>query len=84
MGTVSLAPPYRYLWNLYRRLASRRQYSDGIPLSISFTEIESYSKLTRTPLDSWEVSIIEALDDHERGLILDDIKKRQQQADRRR
>jgi hypothetical protein len=84
MGTISLPPAYRYLWNLFRRLANRRQYTDGNPLSISFSEMESYSRLTRTPLDAWEVSIIEALDDHERSLILDEISKRRQQAERRR
>jgi len=84
MGTVSLPPAYRYLWNLFRRLANRRQYTDGYPLAISFSEIESYSRLTRSPLDAWEVAIVEALDDHERGLMLDDIKKRQQQAECRR
>lgn len=84
MGTVSLPAAYRYLWNIYRGLASRRQYRDGHPQSISYAEIDCYIRLTKTPLDPWEVSIITALDDYERGMMFDDIKKRQQKSESRR
>lgn len=36
--------------------------------------------MTKTPLDAWEVAIITALDDHERGLMYEDIRKRQDRA----
>lgn len=77
MGSIELPHAYRYLWSVYRNLSNRRCYSDGNPLAISFCEIESYSRLTKTPLDSWEVAIITALDDHERGLMYEDIRNRQ-------
>ena len=36
--------------------------------------------MTKTPLDAWEVAIITALDDHERGLMYEVIRKRQDKA----
>lgn len=83
MGSVDLPPAYRYLWNIYRSLANRRTYNDGIPMAVTFQEIKAFSDMTRTPLDAWEVSIITALDDYERGLQLEDRRKAQQAAERR-
>lgn len=83
LGSVHLEPSYRYIWGIYRTLANRRRFNDGIPEAICFQEIQSYSQLTRTPLDAWEVSILTALDDYERGLLIAQRQKAQQASERR-
>ena len=75
LGSMDLPPAYRYLWNIYRNLANRRGWTEGIPQAISFTEIASYAQMTRTPLDGWEVAIITALDDFERGRLSEERNK---------
>ncbi len=75
LGSLDLPAPYRYLWNIYRNLANRRMWADGIPQAVTFTEIASYAQMTRTPLDAWEVAIITALDDYERGRIAEERNK---------
>jgi hypothetical protein len=81
--SVDLPSAYRYLWNIYRSLANRRCWADGNPQAITFTEIASFAQMTRTPLDAWEVAIITALDDYERGLILEARNKAQSRPNNR-
>lgn len=71
----TLPDPYAYLWAFYRRLASRRSFNDGIPCSIPYSEMLAGAQLHNVRLDSWEVRILEALDQHERQLIYEQIKQ---------
>lgn len=51
-----------YLWNSFIDLHSTRGGGFG-PAAITFVEIEAWSRLTASPLEPWEVSIIRAIDD---------------------
>jgi len=70
-----LPDAYAYLWTFYRRLASRRNFNDGIPCCIPYSEISEGARLHNIRLDSWEVRILEALDQHERQQIYEQIEK---------
>jgi hypothetical protein len=53
-----------YLWNYFMELNALRGYDgfSGRPLRIPLTELEAWSRLTRTPLEGFEVDILCRLD----------------------
>ncbi len=52
-----------YLWEIFIRLANRRQSNGFGPERLGWAEIDAFCRLTRTRLAPWEVEIIERLDD---------------------
>jgi len=52
-----------YLWQWFQEIADGRGYAGmGQPLPISYTEIKSWSELTRTEPSAWEISALKAID----------------------
>ena len=50
------------LWNAFSRLSERRRSGFNGPEAIAFTEIESFARLMRMPLEPHHVRAIEAMD----------------------
>lgn len=62
MQCPPLPPAMNYLWSVFLRLANRRSSNGFGANPIPWTEIEAFSRLTRTRLTPWEVEIVEMLD----------------------
>ena len=58
----ALPPEARHLWQTFLELHRTRPSGFGAS-AITFTEIDAWQRLKRTPLDVWEVDSICALDD---------------------
>jgi hypothetical protein len=52
-----------HLWQAFVRLSRRRGGSGFGPAPIGWGDLDAFMRLTGTRLSSWEVEIIEALDD---------------------
>ena len=51
------------LWNIFLRISGRRGSSGFGILPLAWADIDAFSRLTQTPLEPWEVRILEELDD---------------------
>lgn len=59
-------PPPRtleYIARWYEQLAARRSHDMGTPQPLTATELESWSRLTATPVRPWEAQLLFVLDD---------------------
>lgn len=84
LGSIDNIPgPYHYLWNIYRKLSSRREYNDGLPTAISFAELKAFADVYWIRMAPWEIEIITDLDDFERGLLIESIQKRRAAEERK-
>lgn len=52
-----------HVWNWFWRLNSRRAYGEAGPLPLTYTEVQSWSRLTRSEVRPDEVEMIIAMDD---------------------
>jgi hypothetical protein len=62
---VATAPPLcsaRYVWEYFCELHTQRGHSFGSFLPLSWTEIDAWSRLSRTPLSPWETRVLSLLD----------------------
>lgn len=50
------------VWKLFIDLSNTRSQGYSGPLPITYSEIEAWSRITETPITSWEVSVIKRLD----------------------
>lgn len=70
-------PPYphgfEYLWLWYIEVSAGRQSGMNGPNPISWSEIDSWSRMTRRHPQAWEVDIIKMID----GVFLGDVHDRQ-------
>lgn len=55
-------PLVSHILEWFWKLSSRRQQSSSGPSPIAYTEIESWAKLTYTPISAWEVEVITHID----------------------
>jgi hypothetical protein len=53
----------RYIWNMFVQVSRHRPINGANFLPLRWTDIESWSRLYRTPLRPWELEAITALDD---------------------
>lgn len=60
-----LPAPLVYLWNLYARLSARRSAGGFGPSRLSWQDIDAFQRVTGRKFNSWEVEVVEALDDIE-------------------
>lgn len=51
-----------YLWNYFCELSNSRDYLETGPKSLSYSEIQAWSQLTKTNPTAWEVQVIKAID----------------------
>lgn len=84
LGSIENIPAaYHYLWNIYRKLSSRREYNDGLPTAITYSELKAFADVYWIRLAPWEIEILTDLDDFERGLLIESIQKRRAAEERK-
>lgn len=54
---------FSHVWNTFVRLHAARTGSGFGANPITYVEIDAYCRLSRLPLDPWEIEVIRALDD---------------------
>ena len=56
--------PYgiQYLWHFFCELSNSRDYGEAGPKPITWTEIKSWSELTKSDPTAWEIDVVKAID----------------------
>jgi len=52
----------QYIWGWFCELSGGRNYADGHPMPLSYSEIESWANLTKTEPTAWEIGVIKQID----------------------
>jgi len=52
----------RYLWAWFCELSGGRNYSEGHPMALSYSELESWAHLTKTEPTAWEIGVLKQID----------------------
>ena len=62
LESVDLPECLTYLWNWFNILTSKRGFNEVGVLPLTFTEINSWAKLFKIELESWELNSLISLD----------------------